>query len=426
MSATMTSLDEDLGRLFDSDPAAMADPAAVYRRLHLEGDRFHRYESSILFSRYDDVRTLKSNSLDWIGAIGVARESAHAKAYVAQLAPEHREAMQAVADFEDLFMSRTGNHERWARLRRIAHRAFTPRRIDAMQVEIERNQDELLEAVAGAEVCDLAEFCYRLPLMVIASMLGVPVADHELVHAWTAKLARSTWRDPSKPETLHAAVTAMDEFRGYVDEIVEQHRSDPGSVSPLVAAMLDAEEEERATPDELTAMFVNFLFAGHETTSNLFSIGLAELLRNREQYELLAGRPELASDATEELLRYVSPAQFAPCDIRADFVLDGFEVHRHDTVMIMGAAANRDPLMFPEPDRLDITRPNAKEHLAFGFGPRYCLGQALARLEAHAVFSTVPSRFPEMTLATDELEWHGVAMLRRLVALPVRPGRVAA
>jgi cytochrome P450 len=332
--------------------------------------------------------------------------------------------MQAVADFEDLFMSRTGNKERWARLRRIAHRAFTPRRIEAMEPEIRRFQDELLEpvAAAGSDVVDLAEFCYRLPLNVIAAMLGVPQEDHERVHAWTAKLARSTWRDPTKPEVLHDAVTAMDEFRAYVGAIIDQHRSDPGSISPLVASMLDAEEEERATPDELTAMFVNFLFAGHETTSNLFSIGLAELLRNRDQYELLAERPELAADATEELLRYVSPAQFAPADIAADFEVDGHTIRRHDTVMIMGAAANRDPRVFPDPDRLDITRENARDHLGFGFGPRYCLGQALARMEAEIVFSTVPHRFPRMQLATDELRFHGVAMLRRLVDLPVQPG----
>jgi cytochrome P450 len=260
---------------------------------------------------------------------------------------------------------------------------------------------------------------------VIADILGVPQDDHELVHGWTAKLARSTWRDPSRPETLHEAVQAMNEFRIYVGEIVARHRSDPQSVSPLVASMLDAEQEERATPEELTAMFVNFLFAGHETTSNLFSIGFAELLRHRDQYELLARDPALVPNATEELLRYVSPAQFAPVDISQDFELSGQQIRRNETVMLMSGAANRDPLFFREPDRLDLTRENAKEHMAFGFGPRYCLGQALARLEAHMVFGSVPQRFPDMELATDKLEWHGVAALRRLKSLPVRPGPAA-
>jgi cytochrome P450 len=423
VSTATASLDADLERLFASDPAALARAPELWRQLR-EQAPVHRHGPVLMLSRHDDVKPLLAADVAAFGKGGA--ESTQALEQLAALAAEEQAIFRELLAFESLFMSRTTDAERHDRLRRIAHRAFTPRRIEEMKGEIERYQDELLAPLEGAEVVDLAEYCYRLPLMVIASMLGVPADDHVRVHAWTAKLARSTWRDPSKPETLHEAVTAMDEFRAYVDEIVERHRSDPGSVSPLVASMLDAEEEERATPDELTAMFVNFLFAGHETTSNLFSIGLAELLRHPDQYALLAADPSLAADATEELLRFVTPAQFAPADITTDFELDGFEVHRHDTVMIMGAAANRDPLMFPDPDRLDIRRENAKEHLAFGFGPRYCLGQALARLEAYAVFSTVPRRFPHMTLATEELEWHGVAMLRRLVALPVRPGPVAA
>jgi cytochrome P450 len=421
--ADLTNIDAELARLFGSDPAAMDRPELVYRRL-LDDDhlRFHRYESAVLFSHYEDVRALKANSLEWIGASGVARDSRHATAYAERLSADDRVALQAVADFENLFLSRTGSRERWERLRRISHRAFTPRRVQEMHDEIVSYLDELLAPLAAEGECDLAELCYRLPLMVIASILGIDPSDHARVHEWTGRIARSTWRDPARPERLHESLAAIEEFRAYVDEIVERHRRDPDSVSDLVAALLDAEADEQAMPAELTALFVNFLFAGHETTSNLFSIGLAELLRHRDQYDLLAGDPSLAPRATEELLRFVSPAQFAPADIRADFELGGFRVEKGETVMIMSAAANRDQRVFSDPDRLDLRRENAKEHLAFGFGPRYCLGQALARLEAHVFFSTVPARFPGMELATKSLSWHGVAALRRLEHLPVRLG----
>jgi cytochrome P450 len=278
---------------------------------------------------------------------------------------------------------------------------------------------QLLDELDGKQSVDLAEFCYRLPLMVMASILGVPHDEHELVHSWSNKLARATHRNPIDPAAIHAGVEAMHAFRTYVDRIVEQHRRDPASVSPLVASMLDAEQDEQATPEEMTAMFVNFLFAGHETTSNLIAIGLASLLQHPDQWRLLVDDPSLAPDAVEELLRYVSPAQFGPIDAAQDFELGGVEIHAGDTLVTVLAAANRDPAVFPDPDRLDVTRPNARDHLAFGIGPRYCLGQALARLEGEIVFSEMARRFPGLTLADPALEFHGVSMLRRLKRLPV-------
>jgi cytochrome P450 len=313
---------------------------------------------------------------------------------------------------------------RHARLRRIAHRAFVPRRITEMYSVTERYTHQLLDELEDAPTVDLVEFCYRLPLMVMATILGVPHDEHELVHRWSNKLARATHRNPIDPLAIHAGVEAMGEFSAYVDRIVEQHRRDPGSVSPLVASMLDAEHGERATPEELTAMFVNFLFAGHETTSNLLAIGLGALLQHPEEWQRLAADPSLAAEATEELLRFVSPAQFGPIDAVQDFTLGGIDVRKGDTVVTVLAAANRDPVVFPEPDRLDITRSNARDHLAFGIGPRYCLGQALARLEGEIVFSELARRFPELALAGPELEFHGVSMLRRLKSLPVRLGTV--
>jgi cytochrome P450 len=415
---TTASLDDALSALWASEPEALSDPYPVWRSLRDEAP-VHRFGDSVLFSRHADVRAILTKSTEWFGVMGVPRPATAEEALLFQLPADDLRALRELQHFDDLIISRTGDFTRHGRLRRIAHRAFTPRRIVEIREIAYRYVDELLAPLGDRGVHDLAKFCYRLPLALIATMLGVPQDEHERVHAWTAKLARSTHRSPPDPAAWHAAVAALADFTDYVGQIVARHRSDPGSVSELVASMLDAEQGERATAEELTAMFVNFLFAGHETTSNLISIGLAELLRHPDQWQRLAADPSLAPAATEELLRFVSPAQFGAINATSDFTLGGIDIEAGETVYTMIAAANRDADVFTDPDTLDITRPNRREHLAFGVGPRYCLGQALARMEGDVVFSELARRFPNMRLATGELEWHGVSMLRRLKTLPV-------
>jgi cytochrome P450 len=215
----------------------------------------------------------------------------------------------------------------------------------------------------------------------------------------------------------------MSEFIRYTATIADRHRRDPNSVSELVAAMLDAEEEERLTADELAAMFVQLLFAGHETTTNLLAIGTVELLRNRDQWQLLCDDPSLVRNAVEELLRWVTPVQFVNRNAVTDFELGGVSFQKEQSVFLVLAAANRDPAVFSEPETLDVTRADAGEHLGFGFGFAFCLGTALARLEAEVAFRELTRRFPDAELATDELEWQGFSLLRSLKSVPLRLGR---
>jgi cytochrome P450 len=223
-------------------------------------------------------------------------------------------------------------------------------------------------------------------------------------------------------EPLLAARTAYRNFQAHLQGLLEDHRRTPRD-SALVIALMEAEEGERLTLRELTAMFVTLLFAGHETTTNLLSIGMLELLRSRAAWERLVERPELAADATEELLRYVSPTQFTGRVADRDVELDGIAIAADTTVVPLIAAANHDPDVFPDPDRIDLGRANAKQHLALGFGPHFCLGNALARLEGAISFATLARRFPDMRLASGELRFTGNPLLRRLAALPVHLGR---
>jgi cytochrome P450 len=418
VSATaVASLDRDLARIFASEPAAMADPFPVWRRLR-ESSRAHRHEHTVLLTRYEDIRELHRD--DEHGSRRGFFEGTRAHAIRSALTPEATVAFDALAAFQGLQVSRTEG-ETHERLRRIAHRAFTPRRIAELRASIVSYRDELLDPLVEAEEADLMPFAYKLPLMVIADMLGVPdEAERSNIRGWGNRIARHLGSTES--EIVIDAHRAMVEFRSYVDTVIARHRAGRAEGSGLVATLLDAEEEERLTDDELAAMFIVLLFAGHETTTNLISIGLAELLREREQWSRLCADPSLATGAVEELLRWVTPVQWEQRVIVTDVELAGITLPTGQTVLTMLAGANRDPEVFERSEELDITRPDSRKHLSFGHGPHFCLGAALARLEGEIAFIGLAQRFPDVELAVDfsSLRFQGSAMMRQLAALPVR------
>jgi cytochrome P450 len=368
----------------------------------------------VLLSRYDDVkalirddRRLSNNAFQ----IGSRAESVRAGLHGAQL-----DAFEDVAAFESLYLSRSDPpaHDR---LRRIAHRAFTPRRIASLGEAVQRYTDELLPATD--EVADFMEFAYKLPMMVIADLLGVPQADRELIHGWSGKLGRN--RGGTDVPALMEAHAALVEFRAYVRELVAEHARTPGRTD-LVEALVGAELEENLTTDELTATFVVLLFAGHETTTNLIGGGLQQLLRHRDQWERLTADPSLVPAAVEELLRWVTPVQWLNRVALEDMEWHGVPIAAGTSITGILAAANRDPGVFSDPETLDVTRPDAKHHIGLGFGPHFCLGASLARLEGTVAFSALVRRFPDIELDADPDDWRGNAMLRSLVSLPVQPG----
>jgi cytochrome P450 len=255
--------------------------------------------------------------------------------------------------------------------------------------------------------------------MVVGDLLEVSATDIEMIHGWSSAIGRN--RRGVDPDALMGALDAIGEFRVYIGEAIERQRRSPRE-SMLVGELLEAQEGERLTAEELTAMFVILLFAGHETTTGLIANGLAELLRRRDQWRLLAGRPQLAPAAVEELLRFVSPVQWTWRVAAADYPCAGAVIPAGTTVALMIAGANRDPDVFKRPDELDLNRGNAGHHVAFGLGPHFCIGNALARLEAEIALRTLAERFPRMELSDQPLHWRGNAMLRQLASVPVRLG----
>ena len=414
-ASTVDTLDDRVAALFASEPAAMADPWPLFAELR-ETAPSHRHGAFVLITRYAEcLRALRDperlSSRTYLGS--------RADEALARMTPEQRDAYHAVSAFEARFMSRSDGDQH-ARIRRVVQRVFTPRRIRELRDNVERYAEGLLDEL-GHGVIDLAPFAYRLPLMVIADMLEVPQSDRELIHGWSGAIGRS--RRGVDPGALMPAQEAIGSFGAYIGEMVAECRRAPRE-SDLVQLLLDAEGDV-LSEEELVSAYVNLLFAGHETTSNLIAVGVRELLLRRGGWETLCASPDATGDAVEELLRFVSPVQWAWRVALADYEDGEVVVPQGTTVAVLIAAANRDPSVFERPDELDLARGNAREHLAFGAGIHVCLGIALARLEGEVAFRALARRYPEMQLADESAAWRGNAMLRALSTLRVRTGAPA-
>ena len=408
-------LQDRLKLLFASEPGELGDPFPLYAELSSTGPVLE-WGPVMLITRYADVKPLLRDGVRFSN--GFRAQGSFYEDTRSRLAGEYRQAFDDVTAFEAMFMSRADGDVH-TRLRQIAHRAFTPRRVVELGAATQRYVDDILDGWDRNGVVDLMGLAYWVPLMIIGDLLGIPSADRESIHGWSSRIGRN--RGGTEPEPLLDAYRALHDFRAYVDGIIAEHR-EADSVSDLVTLLMTAQGGERLSADELAAMFVVLLFAGHETTTNLIANGMLALMRQRDQWDRLCADPSLAGRAADELLRHVSPVQFLGRVPSVDVEIAGVTVSAGQTIRPMLVCANRDGRVFEAPERVDITRANARDHVALGFGPHFCLGASLARLEAEIVFGTLARRHCDMHLASDQLEWAGNASLRRPVALPVAVG----
>jgi cytochrome P450 len=412
--AAAADLDDRLRALFASDPQAMADPYAVLSELR-DVTGVHSLDAMTLISRHAEVRRA---SRDAERLSSATYTGSRASAALARMDERQRDAYRLVSEFESRYVSRSDGDQH-GRLRRIMQRAFTPRRMAEMEVRVGAICDELLDDLARAERPDLVPFAWRLPLLVVGELLEVPRRDIDRIHEWSSTIGRN--RRGVDPDALLPALDAIAEFREYVEALLAEHRGAEHR-SGLLTALLGAGDEQRLSSDELTATFVILLFAGHETTTGLLTNGMVELLRHPQQWLALCADPGLAGPATEELLRFVSPVQWTWRVVARPYEVDGIVLPIGTTIGLLLAAANRDPEVFADPETLDLRRPDAGRHVAFGLGPHFCLGNALARLEAEVAFGRLAQRFPSLTLGSEPIRWRGNAMMRQVQALPVSLG----
>ncbi|WP_024799886.1 cytochrome P450 [Nocardia sp. BMG51109] len=279
------------------------------------------------------------------------------------------------------------------RMRKPVASAFTPRAIGRLRDRVESVTAELLDALPSRGSADLvAAYASQVPIAIISEMLGFPDSERERFLAWGDAASPLLDIGPSWP-TIRTASAALLSMDGYLDEHIARLRREPGEdiLSGLVTA---GELDDR----ELKASATLLMGAGFETTVNLISNGVALLVNHPDQLARLREEPELWPNAVEEVLRFDAPVQNTGRINRDDIELAGVPVRAGSTVMLLLAGANRDPQVFEDPHRFDITRANAKDHLTFSSGIHVCLGASLARMEGAYALRALFERFPDLQL----------------------------
>ena len=313
------------------------------------------------------------------------------------------------------------DHPQHSRLRRVLQPVFTPRTIERLRASIELNAVEILRDLdvldaAGEGVDLVTAVAAEMPLRVLADLLGVPRADRHLLFQWSNAILAPD--DPSSADVAGDSVTAFAEMLAYGSALAAERRAKP--VDDLVSRIVTAEVEgERLSDTEFEMFWLLLVIAGNETTRNALS-GAVVALHRQDQWSWLADHPEHLPSAVEELLRFVAPVQHFRRTAMADTVLGDQAVAAGEKVVIWFGAANRDPLVFADPHRLDLCR-DPNPHVAFGVGPHFCLGAHLARLELSEMLGALLRHAPAMTVG----EPVGVAsnFINGIARLPVRIGR---
>jgi cytochrome P450 len=390
------------------DPAVLADPYSLYRKLR-EQDPVHwdPFLHAWVVTRYQDVITVlhkfsadRTPTPEQLSALGCDKLNPIANLMVKQM----------------LFMDAPTH----TRLRGLAASAFSTRKVEALRVHIQDIANRLIDSILQkkGEIDLMADFAEPLPSIVTAEMLGVPVADHVQLKDWSAIFAEMLGNFQHNPDRAPRVLESVEQMTLYFRAAIRQQEKHPtgGLVHSLMTAEVDG---ARLTEEEVIANCIVTMVGGQETTTNLIGNGLVTLMRHREQMDKLRADLTKIAPAVEEMLRYESPSQQTARLAPDDVMLGGKLIHKRQAVIAVMAAGNRDPERFADPDTLDLERQDNR-HLAFGWAAHFCFGAPLARMEGQIAFSTLLSRLPRMTLATDKLVWRENLGLRGLKSLPVR------
>lgn len=362
---------DDLAGL--ADPAVIRDPYALFRRLR-EASPFAVLDDKLLvFGRYEHcsaiLRDPRVSSQREQSALAPPTERERTRSFLSLDPPDH------------------------TRLRRLVSKAFSPRVVATLAPRIEQITDDLLnEAADGDHIELIGQLAYPLPVRIISELLGVPSDDHATFAGWSASLAHSVQPTfgPADPAEQARIEQAGLEFGEYFTELIGRRRSSPRD--DLLTKLIRAEDGgDRLSVEELIATCVLLLVAGHETTVGLIANAMLALLRQPEQFAALVREPALAAEAVEETLRYDPPVQLTGRVAKDGLRVGPIEPPAGAVLLILLAAAGRDPAVFQHPDRFDIRRGRA-DHLAFGAGPHFCLGAPLARLESAIAIRAIARR----------------------------------
>jgi cholest-4-en-3-one 26-monooxygenase len=370
--------------LTDPDSFVGGVPHETFRRLRAEAPvAWHPERSGPGFwvvSKWADVRAVSLDQAtfsSWKGGI-----------MLRELGQDREEAQREM--LTGMEPGRHGKH------RRLVSGTFAPKVIRALEPRLRAVVTRTLDAVGPRGVCDfVTDVACELPVIAICELLGVPIEDRAKIVAWSNAMVGMD--DPEYADDPSGGPLAAMQLAMYANELAERRRLEPRDdiVSELLAAQVDG---ERLTEAEFNAFFLILAVAGNETTRNLISAGLWLLCEHPAERARVQADLGLLPTAIDEMLRYHPPVlHFRRTAVR-DAVLRGQQIRDGDKVSIWYVSANRDEEVFPDPDRFDVGRmPN--DHLSFGFGPHFCLGAALAHLEARVMFEELFQRLPDVALA---------------------------
>jgi cholest-4-en-3-one 26-monooxygenase len=327
-------------------------------------------------------------------------EVAHASRNPQIYSAQQRTVFMFESNEEDLtnlqMMLVTRDPPNHTKLRRLVSLGFTPRRIAMLEEKVRLRAGEIIDRVAARGECDfVTDLAADLPLQVIAELVGVPMEDRGKVFEWSNKLIG--FDDPEySGDREQQKQSAMDVYL-YANQLAEKRREEPKD--DLTSIIMNGEVDcERLTEMEYDLFFLLLIVAGNETTRNAISGGMLALIQHPEQRARLIANPALMTSATEEILRWVTPVNCFRRTAMQDTEIGGQAVREGDQVVMFYPTANRDERVFANPGQFDVARtPN--DHLAFGMGTHFCLGNALARLEIKIMFEELLRRLPDIELA---------------------------
>jgi cytochrome P450 len=389
------------------DPDVLADPYPLYAQLRQESPvLWDRFLHAWVLTRYDDV-------VEVLGRFGA--ECTPSPDRLAELGMQRLAPVAEIMVKQMLFMD---SHQH-RRVRGLASHAFTARRVEKLREHIRNIADGLIDRVIAYSEMDLmSDFAGPLPAIVSAEMLGLPTQDHEQLKEWSQTFAQILGNFQNNPDGIDDVLNATSDMTEYLQRALTQNADAPtvGLIGLLSQARLQG---DRLTQEEVIANTIITMVGAMETTTNLIGNGLVTLLRHPSALEQLRRHPAMLPTAIEELLRYESPSQQTTRIAPEDLVLGGQQIEQGQSVIAVMGAANRDPARFADPDRFDLTRQDNR-HLAFGWGPHFCFGAPLGRIEAQIAFEALLTRLPELELGGGPLQWRANLKLRGLEKLPIR------
>jgi len=305
------------------------------------------------------------------------------------------------------------------RIRELLARHFTPRAVAKYQRLMQRVVDGLLEGVQDKEEIDLvSDLALSLPTAVICKILGVPAEDLPVFHTWLYDFARRGDVSGITPEVEARGEASVLGFTDYFERLIAERRKQPRD--DLMTVLVETRGQRgRLSDEELVALCILMIQAGHETTADMITLGMLALLRHPDQFALLRERPDRLRNAIEEMLRYDGSNQLVQRVSYEDFELSGTRIGAGEVCSILTGAAARDPVRFEQPDRLNIERRDI-QHFGFGYGSHICLGASLARYELEAMLGSLIARFPRLELAQADVRYRDSLVLRGLVELRIR------